>query len=123
MGNAFTAAALRVSCTSRSRYQSATEVSVNTSRAGAPFAGLAVVLANGTVSPGSPGSLTLFLNGQSATVEIASDDSTKLSDPNHLFDGLAAGDSIVIPGSDTTNDGAATGTASFSITINSADDT
>jgi hypothetical protein len=93
-------------------------MSVDVTQAGASFAGMTATLDNGTVSSGNPAIVTLHLNGQTATVQIADDGTATVSDSNHLFNALATGQEIVLHASDTFSDGSLTSSTNLSITIN-----
>jgi hypothetical protein len=47
---------------------------------------------------------TITLNGQSAVVSIGNDGTATLSDPNHLFNPLKAGDALVLQSHYTVSD-------------------
>jgi Ca2+-binding RTX toxin-like protein len=97
-------------------------VSLDLSHAGSAFAGMTPTLDNGTVGIGNPATITLHLNGQTATVNVASDGTETLTDPNHLFNALADGQSIIINTSYTNSDGSLTSSAAQDITINGVND-
>src|SRR5262249_54151999 len=68
----------------------------DTTHASSVFSGMTAQLKNGGLGGGEPATVTLTLNGHTATVTIASGGTVKVSDPNNLFNQLGANQSVVI---------------------------
>jgi len=97
-------------------------VSLDTSGAGSEFAGMTATLTHGDFVGGNP-TITLEMDGKTAVITVAADGTETLSDPDHLFDALNSGESLVINASYTNSDGSLTSSALQSITINGVNET